>query len=234
MSIKSASLCALAGALVLVGTAAGAHRTAAIPPASAFSARIDNPWFPLLAGTRYVYIGVKDGKRSRDVMVVTHATRTISGVRCAAVQDLLYLSGHLEERTTDWYSQDSHGNVWYFGEKTAELDARGHVRSTAGTWMAGIDGAQAGIYMPAHPRVGQTGRQEYYKGQAEDHFKVIGVFSSVTDPGTENALLTQETTPLEPGTIDHKLYVRGVGTALEQTQKGGDERNELVAVTTKA
>src|SRR5438094_4559318 len=85
MSITSASICAIAGALVLGGTAAGADRPAAIPPASTFSARIDNPWFPLLAGTRYVYIGVKDGKRSRDVMVVTHATRTIAGARCAAV-----------------------------------------------------------------------------------------------------------------------------------------------------
>ncbi len=100
--------------------------------------------------------------------------------------------------------------------------------------MAGVDGARAGIYMPAHPRLGQVGRQEYYKGQAEDHFKVIGLFSSVTAAGIENALLTQETTPLEPGTVDHKMYVRGIGTVLEQTQKGGDERNELISVTRTA
>src|SRR5581483_6315187 len=43
-----------------------------------------------------------------------------------------------------------------------------------------------------------------------------------------NALLTQEWTPLEPGVLDHKLYVRGIGTVLEQTEKGGNERNELV------
>jgi hypothetical protein len=36
---------------------------------------------------------------------------------------------------------------------------------------------------------------------------------------------------LEPGVVDHKLYVRGVGTVLEQAVKGGDERNALVAVT---
>jgi hypothetical protein len=231
MSIKSASLCAIAGALTLVGTAAGAHRTAAIPPVSAFSARIDNPWFPLLAGTRYVYIGVKDGKRSRDVMVVTHSTRTISGVRCAAVRDLLYLSGHLEERTTDWYSQDAHGNVWYFGERTAELDPKGRVTSTEGTWTAGVDGALPGIYMPAQPRLGQAGRQEYYKGHAEDHFKVIGRFNTVSPHGAANTVLTAETTPLEPGTIDHKMYVRGIGVVLEQTERGPNERNELVSVT---
>jgi hypothetical protein len=85
--------------------------------------------------------------------------------------------------------------------------------------------------MPAQPRVGQSYRQEFYKGHAEDHFKVIGLFRTVSAPGTVNAVLTQETTPLEPGTVDHKLYVRGIGTVLEQTQKGPDERNELVSVT---
>ena len=41
------------------------------------------------------------------------------------------------------------------------------------------------------------------------------------------AMLTKEWTPLEPGVIDHKYYVRGVGTVLEQTVKGPEERNEL-------
>jgi hypothetical protein len=86
--------------------------------------------------------------------------------------------------------------------------------------------------MPAHPRIGQSGRQEFYSGQAEDHFKVIGLFGTAAAHGTTNALLTQETTPLEPRTVDHKLYVRGIGTVLEQTERGGDERNELVSVTT--
>jgi len=203
----------------------------AIPPSSYFSARVDNQWYPLKPGTQYVYTGVKDGQPSRDILTVTHQTKTIDGVPCVVVHDRLYLRGHLGERTTDWYSQDRQGNVWYFGEDTAELDKNGKVASTTGTWTAGVNGAQPGIYMPAHPRIGQSGRQEFYKGQAEDRFKVIGLFGTVTAPGSKNALLTQETTPLEPGTIDHKLYVRGIGTVLEQTEKGGDERNELVTVT---
>jgi len=44
-------------------------------------------------------------------------------------------------------------------------------------------------------------------------------------------VLTKEWTPLEPGTVDHKMYVRGIGTVLEQTERGPNERNELVAVT---
>ena len=85
--------------------------------------------------------------------------------------------------------------------------------------------------MPAHPRVGQSGRQEFYKGQAEDHFRVVGLHAFVRVPYTSShaALLTEEWTPLEPGVLDHKLYVHGVGTVLEQTIKGGSERNELVS-----
>jgi hypothetical protein len=194
--------------------------------------RVDNPWFPLKPGTTLVYRGVKDGKPSRDVFTVKRTSKTIDGVRCTVVHDILYLSGKLEERTTDWYAQDAAGNVWYFGEQTAELDASGRVKSIAGTWRAGVKGAQAGIYLPGNPRVGQTGRQEYYRGQAEDHYRVKTLSARVKTPGASSprALLTEEWTPLEPGVIDHKYYVRGVGTALEQTIKGGDERNTLVSV----
>jgi hypothetical protein len=226
-----AAIAALAVVTAALAAESHGHAQLGRPPASAFSPHVDNQWFPLKPGTRYVYSGIKDGQPSRDVLTVTHETKTIEGVPCVVVHDRLYLRGRLGERTTDWYSQDKQGNVWYFGEKTAELDRHGRVISTQGTWTAGVNGARPGIYMPAHPRLGQTGRQEYLKGQAEDHFKVIGLFSTVTTPRTRNALLTQETTPLEPGTIDHKLYVSGIGTVLEQTEKGGDERNELVSVT---
>jgi hypothetical protein len=224
------ALVAATGSAVAFG--ASQHRDSqATPRASGFTARVDNPWFPLRPGTRYVYIGVKDGQPSRDVVTVTHRVRTIAGAPCAVVLDRLYVRGRLRERTTDWYSQDSHGTVWYFGEDTAELDRQGRVTSTSGSWQAGVNGARQGIFMPARPRLGQSFRQEYYKGQAEDHFKVIGLFKAVTAPGAKSALLTKEWTPLEPSVIDHKLYVRGIGNVLEQTQKGGNERNELVSLT---
>ena len=76
--------------------------------------------------------------------------------------------------------------------------------------------------MPAHPRVGQQGTQEYLKGHAEDHFQVLSVSSL--------RVLTREWTPLEPGVIDHKLYARGIGTVREQTVRGGSELNVLQSV----
>ena len=139
------------------------------------------------------------------------------------------------ERTTDWYSQDSRGNVWYFGENTAELDAHGHVTSTAGTWMAGVNGARAGhLHARAILALGQIGRQELLQGSSRGPLQGDRALRQRHAAGIKNTLLTQETTPLEPGTVDHKMYVRGIGTVLEQTQKGGDERNELVSVTRTA
>jgi hypothetical protein len=165
------------------------------------------------------------------VMKVTDKTRMIDGARCVAIDDRLWLSGKLEERTTDYYTQDDKGNVWYFGEDTAELDKQGNVKTTEGSWMAGVNGAKPGIFMYAAPKAGQSARQEFLKGQAEDHFQVLrlGVGVHVPYGSSQRALLTKEWTPLEPGVLDHKFYLRGVGTVLEQTVKGGDERNELVS-----
>lgn len=206
--------------------AAGVAAAAACAPAHAaqptFVRHVTNPWFPLEPGTVFIYAGEKDGGRGRDVVTVTHATKVIRGVRCTAVSDRLYVRGGLAERTTDWYAQDTRGNVWYFGENTAELDAAGKVTSRDGTWQAGVHGAQAGIFMPAQPKIGQSFRQEYLKGHADDHFAVIHLAG--------RSLVTKEWTPLEPGTLDHKVYRRGTGLVREETVKGGNERWTLADV----
>jgi hypothetical protein len=216
--------------LTVAGSAAAQHTSAAaLRPG--FSARVTNPWYPLRPGSTYVYRGVKDGEPSREVMIVTRRTKVIDGATCVVVSDRLFLRGRLEERTIDWYSQDARGNVWYFGEQTAELDKNGRVKNTSGSWQSGVNGARAGIFMFAHPKPGRWARQEFYKGEAEDHFMVLSLRSTVSVPyiSTSRALLTKEWTPLEPGVIDHKYYVRGIGTVLEQTAKGPLERNELVS-----
>jgi hypothetical protein len=222
---------ALVAALAVVGAVlAGKSRGGIAIDPSQFSARVDNEWFPLVPGTTYVYVGLKDGKPARDVVTVTHRTITIAGVPCVVIEDRLYLSGRLRERTTDWYTQDRKGNVWYFGERTAELDEHGRVASTEGSWKAGTDGAKPGIFMSARPQVGQSYREEFYKGHAEDYFRVVGLFGSVTGRRTPNGLLTEEWTPLEPNVLDHKLYNRGVGTVVERSVKGGNEYLELVSL----
>ena len=192
------------------------------PQPAAFVDHVTNAWFPLKPGTTFVYAGEKDGQSGRDVVTVTSEPKVIRGVRCTTVHDNLYVHGRLTERTTDWYAQDARGNVWYFGEDTAELNKAGKVTSREGTWRAGVGGARAGIFMPAHPKVGQSFRQEYLKGHAEDHFAVIRV--------SGRSLLTKEWTPLEPDTLDHKLYKRGTGLVKEETVKGGNERWRLTHI----
>jgi hypothetical protein len=219
-------------ALAFLTRPAAALTTPPLPAPSQFAPRVDNPWFPLRRGTVYLYRGRKDGSPSREVVAVFTETKRILGVPCTVVIDKLYLGGRIEERTRDWYAQDRSGNVWYLGEATAEIGAGGGVVSREGSWQAGVDGARAGIFMPAHPRTGESGIQESYAGHAEDHFRVLSLGASVRTPAvsSKRALLTREWTPLEPGVVDRKLYVRGIGTVLERTVRGGDELNELVAI----
>jgi len=135
---------------------------------------VTNAYFPLAPGMRWEYRGVEGGTPARDVVTVSSRTETVGGVACVVVHDRLYRRGRLAERTTDFYAQDGAGNVRYYGEDTAELDSRGRVKSTEGSWRAGRDGARPGIFMPAHPRAGQTFQQEDYPGHAEDRSSEIG------------------------------------------------------------
>lgn len=221
----------LASVFAAASTAGAEAGMRGLDPAD-FVPRVTNRWFPLKPGTIYAYRGVKDGKPSRDIVTVTSQTRLVQGVRTTVVRDRLYLSGRLEERTSDWYAQDKKGNVWYFGEATAELDRRGRVTTTEGSWQSGVDGARAGIFMPARPQIGQSGLQEHYRGQAEDHFRVVSLSAFVRVPfvSTKHALLTREWTPLEPNVLDHKYYVRGIGMVKETSVKGPRETNVLVSV----
>lgn len=240
ISIRTIGAAAILAAAALGGWAevASADKGAPAPKASHFghgSTRVTNPWFPLARGSVYVYEGQKDGRQARDVMTVTRKTKVIAGIRALPVADRLFLNGSLAERTTDWYAQDKHGTVWYLGEKTAELNAKGKVTSTEGSFLNGRDGARGGIFMPAHPAVGQSGQQESFKGEAEDRFRILDLATSIATPAvsSQNAMLTEETTPLEPGVVDHKYYVRGFGTVKEQqvagAQPGQEEVTQLVS-----
>ena len=197
-----------------------------------FSPNVTNPLYPLKVGRTLVYVGVKDGKKALNIMTTTNRTRKIAGVTTRVVVDRLYLDDVLSDRTSDYYTQDRCGNVWYFGEDTATLDARGHVVSTDGSFHAGVDGAQPGVFMQAHPELGRRLRQEWAPGNAEDTFKVIGLSAPVTVPygSFKDALRTEETTSLEPAVVDNKYYVTGIGEVFEGAVKGPKEALRLVEI----
>jgi hypothetical protein len=196
---------------------------------------IDNTYFTMTPGTTFNYEGETEDGTETIVVYVTSETREVMGVTCVVVWDRVYLDGELIENTYDWFAQDNVGNVWYFGEDSEELE-EGEVVSTEGSWEAGVDGALPGIVMPADPIVGQSYRQEYYAGIAEDMGQILALNETVTVPyGTfDDCLQTKDWTPLEPGVIENKYYSAAVGwVVMEEVVLGGDEVVELISVTTE-
>jgi hypothetical protein len=177
-----------------------------------FSSVITNRYFPLRPGTTLIYDGIRDGKPQHTEMKVTAETRVIMGVKCVVVRDDVTSNGALVEKTTDWYAQASDGSVWYFGEATAEY-VNGSVSSTQGSWEAGVDGAQPGIIMEADPRTGDSYRQEYRPGIAEDTAKIIKTSFTTKIGGVtyKNVVVTEDTNPLAPDKQDEKQYAPRVG-----------------------
>jgi hypothetical protein len=197
-----------------------------------FTTEIDNPYWPMKPGSRWVYRETDTkGTVLKVVVTVTNRTKLIAnGVEARVVRDVVTEGGEPVEITDDWYAQDTEGNVWYLGEKTAEY-ANGRVVSRAGSFEAGVDGAQPGILMPAEPEVGLSYRQEYYAGEAEDEASVLGLDEKVEVPAGLYArtLMTRDLNPLEPRVNEHKFYARGVGPVLALDISGGTGREELLS-----
>jgi hypothetical protein len=197
-----------------------------------FVSTIDNPFFPLVPGTTFIYEGKDGGHSARDEFFVTHKTKKILGVTTTVIRDRAFVDGELAEETFDWLAQDEDGNVWYFGEDSREIE-NGEVVNTEGSWEAGVHGARAGIIMEAHPRVGDKYQQEFAKGVAEDRATVLSLDEKIKVPyGTfKNCLETKDFTPLEPDVVEHKYYARGIGFIRSVQVKGGHELLELVSIT---
>ena len=170
-----------------------------------------------------------EGAVRRVVVTVTNDTKTIMGIEARVVHDVVTEDGQVTEDTFDWYAQDSDGNLWYLGEDTKEYED-GKLKSTEGSWEAGVDGAQPGIILPANPKPGLTYREEYYAGHAEDGAEILSLTAHADVPYDtfDHVLQTRNFTPLEPDLVEEKFYVSGVGPVLEITVTGGSDRTELL------
>ena len=202
---------------------------------SNFVKEVDNPYFPLEPGTTWVYEGQTPEGTERVEDTVLRETKRVMGVECVVLRDRVWLNGELIEDTVDWHAQDKEGNVWYFGEYTKEYE-NGKVVSTGGSFVAGEKGALPGIIMPADPKVGDSYRQEYYKGEAEDMAEVISVDGSALndavstpyDSFSKDVLVTKDWNPLEPDILEHKYYAPGIGLIGETKVTGPAEKLELI------
>lgn len=193
---------------------------------------IDNPYLPLAVGSEWKYEGTSDEGIETITVVVTGDRKTIMGISAIVVRDTVAVNGVVVEDTYDWFAQDDQGNVWYLGEDVKDYED-GVVVSTAGSWEAGVNGALPGIAMPALPALGDAYRLEYYAGEAEDMFQIIGVDRTLTVAfGTfDRAITTKDWTPLSPAVIEEKWHAYGVGLLYETHIAGGSGAVELVSYT---
>lgn len=219
---------------VLLGvTGCGSHADASH---GRFSSPRENPYFPLKPGTVTVLHGSDEDGRYVERVEVTHRTKTIQGVKCVVISDVLRRTdGSLAEKTSDWYAGDSAGNVWYFGEDTGTYDEHGKLEDKDGSWEAGKDGGRRGLIMPAHPRPEQAYRQEFHGGDAEDQAWIVDNAGHVTTPAGsfDHVVRSYEWSRLEPNVISLKLYAPGVGVVAERDVAGGHEQFELTQASSR-
>lgn len=200
---------------------------------SDFTTDIGNPYYPLKPGTTFVYEAHTTDGRIINTVAVTHKTKTILGVKCVEVHDIVRLNGQVTEDTLDWFAQDKRGNVWYFGEDAEDLTSD-RVSSLAGSWTAGVDGAEPGIVMEAHPEVGDAYRQELLLDEAEDFARVLSLEKEVkvTYGSFDDCLETTETSGVEPDALEYKFYAPGVGLVYIN-DVSGNQKASLVKITSE-
>jgi hypothetical protein len=206
------------------------------------SPKIDNKWSPLVPGTQFIFEGRSNRGLGRlphrVIFTVTDLTKVINGVSTVVLWDRDINAGKRLEGELAFWSQDNDRNVWLLGEYPEEYDEQGRFDGAPDTWIAGLDGAQAGIMMRADPK---TGTSRYRQGLAPrigfgDVAKVVktGQNNCVPVGCYENVLVTDETNPDEPQDGHQlKYYAPGIGNIRAAPGKGGKEREVLVLVKVK-
>jgi hypothetical protein len=172
------------------------------PDPSDFVATVDNPWFPLELGTTWTY-DVTDADGAHRLIVTAEAGPEVAGVATTA-----RVSTERDRRTVDLYAQDEDGNVWWFGRE--------------GEWRAGADGAEAGLAMPATPRLGDGFRSGYAEGAVEDWVRVVSLDG--------DRLVTELRSELD-GASTTLTYERGTGLVASDRVAGDFRTERLTGVT---
>jgi hypothetical protein len=258
---RSLGLAAAASALALLLSACGGEDTSSPAKAAAkpdpslsritdkgydrtkFSdpTTIDNKWFPLRAGTQFVFEGRSNRGQGRlphrVIFTVTDLTKVIDGVRTRVMWDRDINAGKLLEAELAFFAQDDAGHVWAFGEYPEEYEDDGSFAGAPSTWIVGRAGAKAGLHMRADPR---PNTPSYHHGLAPaigfaDVAKVVKIGQRMCGAlgCYKNVLVTDETNPEEPADGHQlKFYAPGVGNFRAAPGVGGKEREvlELVAV----
>lgn len=239
--LLSLSLAACTGASSAAGDggaeSAEAPQELAIFDAGNFgdSTTVDNVWFPLQPGTRFVYEGTAvedDGEvvPHRIEIHVTDLTKMIGDVRSVVSWDLDYTNDELVEAELAFYAQDDDGNVWRMGEYPEEYEDGKIVAAPA--WLHGAEGAHAGIHMQADP---QPDTPSYAQGWGPavdwtDRGQVdqVGQETCVPVDCYEDVLVIAETSAAEPDAAQLKYYAREVGNVRVGWRGEGEKTQEAL------
>lgn len=196
-----------------------------------FTTNITNKYFSLPVGKKLTFEATTKEGPEKIIIEMTAETKVIEGVTTLVYLDTVYLNGELHEVTKDYLAQHKNGDVWYFGENVDNYE-HGKIKDHAGTFIHGLDGAKAGIWMKAEQKVGDSYRQEYYKGKAEDMRDTVAVGVTVT---TKLATYTDcvkvyDWTPLDKKSREHKYYCPAVGALVLNEHLETGKKAELVKV----
>jgi hypothetical protein len=203
-----------------------------------------NPYFPLVQGNVWEYAGMfeEDGEMVSEsiTVTVTDKVKSIAGIRCLVVRDVVTKNGQLVEDTDDWFAQDTAGNLWYCGEEVKDFETfdgdeppNSELVAIDGSFKAGREGDEAGMLLPFVPVVGELIRQEVSFTNAEDIIEILGIDadeSSQFAVCNGQCLVTRDFSPLAPGVEENKYYLPGIGLVVEIDLETGD-RVELINFT---
>lgn len=168
-----------------------------------------NPYFILEPGYQLVY----ERGKERLVITVLDETKLVEGVETRVVEERETRDGKLVEVSRNYFAISKGSNdVYYFGEDV-DIYRNGKVVSHDSAWLAGVQGAKFGLFMPGTIALKARYYQEIAPGVALDRVEALSLSETVKTPAGEfrNCLKLEETTPLEPGVKDYKYFAAGIG-----------------------
>lgn len=198
------------------------------PHQNTFSLTIDNPYFPLPVGQRWVYSGKEQGETIGLRITVLNQTETFRfggrRVTTRVVEEVEWVDANANgvidqgesviEVSRNYFAQTQDGTVCYFGE-AVDIYEDGVIVSHEGAWRADAGGNAPGIYMPADPQPGMTFQQEIAPGVAEDQATIVRFGTVKVPAGTyTNAMTVRDFNPLD-GSKGTKVYAPNVGLVVD-------------------
>lgn len=168
-----------------------------------------NPYFILETGYQQ-YFKSADGDLT---ITVLNETKVVDGVETRIVEERETEGGKIIEISRNYFAISKRNNgVFYFGEDVDMYDKNEKVSGHGGSWLAGVDGAKAGLMAPGIALVGARYYQEIAPKLAMDRSEILSVSETMKVPAGSFAKVvkTEETTPLEKGK-EYKYYAPGVG-----------------------